>query len=155
MATTANLLGNEIQEVQEDWGNRRDLSAANLFSRSSSKDIHFFRIVVPTESPKIMGLAGIHLLKALQWQSSLTFCLWCGKEGQNEGTVVNHLQTMHYHLGLICAHCLDYFTTSADAMWQHAQLCKSMAAGNDSDREESPPDYVEDDNSDGDLKFTF
>ena len=22
--------------------------------------------------------------------------------------MVNHLWTMHYHLGLICTHCLDY-----------------------------------------------
>ena len=33
---------------------------------------------------------------------------------QNEGTVVNHLQSTHYHLGLICSCCLDYFTTSAE-----------------------------------------
>ena len=75
-----------------------------------------------------MGLEGIHLPKVLQWQSSLTFCLRCRKEGKNEGTVVNHLQTMHYHLGLICTHCLNYFMMSADAMWQ------SMVAGNDDNR---------------------
>ena len=63
-----------------------------------------------------MGLKGIHSPKALQQQSGLTFCPWCGKEGQNKGTIVNHLQTTHYHLGLICVHCLDYFTTSTDAM---------------------------------------
>ena len=60
-----NLLGNEIHEVEEDWGSRRDLYAANWFAKSSSKDIHFFRIVAPNESPKIMGLEGIHLPKAL------------------------------------------------------------------------------------------
>ena len=63
---------------------------------------------------------------------------------------------MHYHLGLICAYFLDYFTTSADVMHWHTQLCKSMAVGNDDDdREESPPDYEEDDNGDKDLKFMF
>ena len=101
-----------------------------------------------------MGLEGIHSPKALQWQSGLTFCLWCGKEGQNEAMMVNHLQTMHYHLGLICACCLNYFTMSTDDMWQHAQLCKSTAASND-DRKESPPDYEEDDNGNGDFKFAF
>ena len=65
MATSTDLLGSEIHEVQEDWGNRRDLWAANQFARSSSKDIHFFRTVVPNESPKIMGLEGIHLPRAL------------------------------------------------------------------------------------------
>ena len=52
-------------------------------------------------------------------------------------------------------HCLDYFTMSADAMLQHALLCKSMGAGNDNDREESPSDYAEDDNSDDDFEFAF
>ena len=27
---------------------------------------------------------------------------WCRKEGQNEGTIVNHLWTTHYRLGLAC-----------------------------------------------------
>ena len=96
-----------------------------------------------------MGLKGIHAPEALQQHSGLTFCPWCGKEGQNEGTVVNHLQTMHYHLGLICTHCLDYSMTSTDAMHWHTQLCRSMAAGNDDDREESPPEYEENENGDG------
>ena len=78
-----------------------------------------------------MGLEGIHLPKALQQQSGLTFCPWCGKEGQNEGMVVNHLWTTHYHLGLICACCINYFTVSADTKWWLTQLCKSTAASDD------------------------
>ena len=70
--------------------------------------------------------------------------------------MVNHLWTMHYHLGLVCACCLDYFTTSADAMHQHSQLCKPTAAGNDDDgREDSPQDYEDDDNGDEDDEFVF
>ena len=53
MATSTNLLGNEIHEVQKDWGGRRDLWAANWFTRSSFRDTHFFRIVTPNELPKI------------------------------------------------------------------------------------------------------
>ena len=155
MATSANLLGNEIHKVQEDWGGKRDLQAANQFARFSSEDIHFFRIVAPNELPKIMGLEGICSPKALQWWSGLTYCPWCGKEGQNEGMVVSHLQIMHYHLDLICTCCLGYFTMGADVVWWHTQLCKYMAAGNDDDWKESPPDYGEDDNSDGDFDFTF
>ena len=102
-----------------------------------------------------MGLEGIHSPEALQWLSGLTFYLWCGKEGQNEGMVLNHLWTMHYHLGLICACCLDYFMMSADTMWQHTQLCKSVVAGNNDDREESPTNYKEDDNGEDDFKFAF
>ena len=156
MATSTYILGNKIHGVQKSFGSRKDLQATNQAARSSSKDIYFLRVVAPTESPKIRGLKGIHSLEALQWQSGLTFCPWCGKEDENEGTVVNHLWTKHYHLGLICAHCLDYFTTSADAMHQHTQLCKSTAASNDDDnREESPPDYEEDDNSNEDFEFVF
>ena len=32
-------------------------------------------------------------------------CLWCGKEGQNEGTVINYLWMMHYKAGLVCKKC--------------------------------------------------
>ena len=149
MATSTNLLGTEIHEVQESWDGRKDLPAANQSAKSSHKDIHFFRVVAPTELLKIMDLKGIHSPKALLWQSSLTFCLWCGKEGQNEGTIVNHMWTMHYYLGLIRACCLEYFTRSTDTMHQHALLCKSMATGDDDDdREDSPPDYEDNDSGD-------
>ena len=67
MATSANLLGTEIHGLQEDCGGRRDLQTTNWLARSSSKDIHFFRIVAPNELLKIMGLEGIHSPKALQW----------------------------------------------------------------------------------------
>ena len=69
--------------------------------------------------------------------------------------VVNHLQTVHYHLELICSCCVEYFTMSMDAMYQHAQLCKPVAAsinGNDDQEEE----YENDDNGrEYDDKFTF
>ena len=61
---------------------------------------------------------------------------------------------MHSHLGLVCACCLDYFTTSTAAMCQHTQLCKPMAAGyDDDDREEG--DYEDNDNGNEDYKFVF
>ena len=63
---------------------------------------------------------------------------------------------MHYHLGLICACCLDNFTTNEEAMCCHAQVCKLSTAGNsdnDDDREEK--DYKDDDNSDEDYEFKF
>ena len=61
---------------------------------------------------------------------------------------------MHYHLGLTCAHCLDYFTTSAGAMHWHAQLCKPTAATDDDDGREEE-DYEDDDNDDKDYEFMF
>ena len=49
-----------------------------------------------------MGLTSIHHPDVLHHFSEVTNCLWCGKEGQNEGTIVNHLQMMHYKIGLVC-----------------------------------------------------
>ena len=37
MATSTNLLGTKIYEVQESWGGRKDLQAANEAAKSSSK----------------------------------------------------------------------------------------------------------------------
>ena len=138
MATSMNLLGTKIHEVPESWVVGR---ISELPTKLLSPDIHFFSVVAPTDLLKIMGLKGIHSPKTFQWQSGLAFCLWCGKECQNEGTIVNHLWIMHDHLGLSCACCLEYFTTSADALCWHAQLCEPMASSdNDDDREDSPPD---------------
>ena len=39
-------------------------------------------------------------------------------------------------------------------MHWHTQLCKPMAAGDD-DREDSPPDFKDDDNGDEDNEFIF
>ena len=35
MATSTNLLGNEIHEVQESWGGMKDLQATNQAAKSS------------------------------------------------------------------------------------------------------------------------
>ena len=57
------------------------------------------------ESPKVMGLMGIHDPDALQCYAGYTYCPWCGKEGQNEVTMVNHLRMTYYRLGLVCDWC--------------------------------------------------
>ena len=55
--------------------------------------------------------------------------------------VVNHLRTIHYHLGLVCTLCMDFFSTSTDAMRWHVYVCKSIAAeDNDHEEEESKND---------------
>ena len=107
---------------------------------------------LPLNCPKIMELKGIPSPKALHWQVGLSFCLWCRKDGKNEGTVVNHLQTSHYCLGLICSWCLKYFMTSANTMWCHSLLCKQTSAGMDSNN-----DQEEESNSDnnGEGNFAF
>ena len=84
-------------------------------------------MVTPTESLSIMGLERIHSPEALCRWGGHSHCPWCAKEGQNEGTIVNHLCTVHYCLGLVCAICLAFFTTSADTMKKHGPHCKDMA----------------------------
>ena len=139
MAISTNLMSTEVYEVQETWDSQKDLGATNQVARASPKGIHFSSIISPTELPKIMGLKGINSSEALWQWGGLTFCPWCSKDGQNEGMVVNHLWTMHYHLGLVCAHCLDYFTTNAEAMHHHDHVLKATTADtsdDDDDREE-------------------
>ena len=78
-----------------------ELKQANCALRSLPKGLKFLHVVPPSESPKVMGLVGIHDPDTLCHFSGITHCPWCGKEGQNEGTMVNHLQTVHYRLGLV------------------------------------------------------
>ena len=151
MATSTNLLDTEVYEVQESWGSQRDLKTTNQVASTLPKDIHFLQIASPMESPKTMGLKGIHSTEALQCRGGLTFCPWCGKEGQNEGMLVNHLGTMHYQLGLICAHCLSYFITNAEAMHCHGHGCKPTTAGTGNDDDYAK--YEDDENGDEDDKF--
>ena len=54
--------------------------------QSLPKGLKFLRVVPTLESPKVMGLVGIHDPDTLQYFASFTYCPWCEKEGQNEGT---------------------------------------------------------------------
>ena len=119
LTTSAGLLDSDVHDVQDMWTGQKYLWATHWVAKTSPKDIQFFQVVPPTKSPKIMGLKGIHYPEALKWQAGLSFCLWCGKEGQNEGTVVIHLRTSHYCLGLVCSWCLEYFITSTNTMHCH------------------------------------
>ena len=75
----------------------------------------------PSELPKIMGLKGVHRPDALCHFVGLTSCPWCGKEGKNEGTVVNHLHTMPYKLGLVCSRCLHFPSITSEAIQHQAK----------------------------------
>ena len=111
MAESTKLLGSSIYKIQEVWKGPDELWQANYALRSLPKGLKFLHAVPPSESPKVMGMVGIHDLDALHCFNGLTHCPWCGKEGQNEGTVVNHLQMVHYRLGLVCDKCNNYPST--------------------------------------------
>ena len=125
------LMGSEIHPIQDQWQGKKELHVANHVAKGSTKNLCYFWVVSPIKSPKIMGLKGIHSLEALKHQACLSFCPWCGKEGQNEGIMVNHLCTRHYYLRLVCEQCLQHFMTPSDRLWHHSQGCKSMHVCND------------------------
>ena len=129
MVDSVGLLKSGIYKVWDAWTGWKDLCSANHAAKASQKNIQFFCVVTPTELPSIMGLEGIHSLEALCRQGDCSHCPWCAKEGQNEGTMVNHLCTVYYYLGLVCSLCLACFTTSADTMRKHRAHCKDMAMG--------------------------
>ena len=66
-----------------------------------------------------MGLTNMHDPDALCHFNGVTYCPWCRKVGQNEGTVVNHLRTMHYNLDLICKKCFGCLSTTSEAIHHH------------------------------------
>ena len=121
MAESAELSDTSIHEIQVVWMGPDELRQANYALRSLLKGLKFLRVVPPSESPKVMGLVGIHDLDTCCHFNGLTHCPWCGKEGQNEGTVVNHLQLVHYRLGLVCNKCSDCLSTSLDTLHHHGQ----------------------------------
>ena len=119
LAVKARLLGTDIHEIQASWTGPEELKQVNYILRSLPKGLKFLRVVPTSESPKVMGLVGIHDPDALQCFAGFTYCPWCGKEGQNEGTVVNHLRTTHYRLGLVCDKCHSCLTTTCDTLHHH------------------------------------
>ena len=119
LAQGAGLLGKFIHEIQVSWNGLEELKHTNYILRSLPKGLKFLRVVSTKESPKIMGLKGIHDSDALQHFASYTYCLWCGKDRQNEGTVINHLRTVHYKLGLICSQCFSCPMVMLDTLHQH------------------------------------
>ena len=119
LAKKAGLLGTDIHEIEASWTGPEELKKANYTLWSLSKGLRFLRVVPTMESPKVMGLMGIHDPDALQHFARFTYCLWCGKEGQNEEMVVNHLRTTHYKLGLVCDKCYGCPTITSDTLCCH------------------------------------
>ena len=131
MAKSTDLLDTAIYKINEVWMGPDELQQANYALRSLPKGLKLFHAVPPSESPKVMGLVGIHDPDALHCFNGLTHFPWCGKEGQNEGTFVNHLQMVHYRLGLVCKKCNNFQPTSSDTLCHHGwQNCQQSGEGN-------------------------
>ena len=130
MIETAGLPGFTIYEIQEAWKGWKELQHSNYVLRTLPKGLRFFHAVSPSESPKVMDLTGIHHPNALHHFNGVTHCPWCRKEGQNEGTVINHLRTVHYKLGLICKRCFCCLSVMSEAIWHHGQKnCQHSVEG--------------------------
>ena len=119
LATSTGLLGTSIYKTQSPWMGPEELKQANYILLSLPKGLKFLWAVPPSQSPKVMGLISIHDPDALCCFSSVTYCPWCRKEGQNKGTVVNHLWTTHYRLGLVCDKCYSCLYTMSDTLCCH------------------------------------
>ena len=130
MAKTTKLLGSAIYEIKEVWKGPDEMQQANYTLRILLKGLKFLRVVPPLECPKVMGLLGIHDPDALCHFNGMTHYPWCQKEGQNEGTIVNHLWTVLYRLSLMCKKCYSYPSTSLDTLHHHGwQNCQPSGEG--------------------------
>ena len=133
LAEKASLLGTGIYKIQACWTGRKELKQANYTLQSLPKGLKFFRVVPTTESPKVMELMGIHDPDALLCFIGFTYCPWCGKEGQNEEMVVNHLRTTHYRLGLVCDKCYGCPTITSNTLHCHGHHnCHQVATSSES-----------------------
>ena len=92
LAQGAGLLGESIHKIQLSWNGPEELKHANYVLQSLPKGLKFLRAVSTKESPKVMGLKGIHDPNALWHFTGYTYHPWCRKDGQNEGTVINQLR---------------------------------------------------------------
>ena len=137
MVDSAGLLDSEVQDTWTGW---KELKYAHCAMMNFPKGLWFFCLVSPLELPKVMGLKGIHHPDALYHHTGLSYCPWYRKEGQNKGTVINHLQTMHYQLGLVCSRCLCFPATTSEVMWHQGQGYKQPGESDGKEEDGGPND---------------
>ena len=118
----AGLLGGSIFEIQWSWKGPEHLQWANYIFQSQPKGLKFSKGGVHQGISQGDGPKGDSQPKALWCFSGYTYCPWCGKSGQNEGTIVNHLRTTHYKLGLICDWCFGCPTMTSDTLCRHGHV---------------------------------
>ena len=107
-----------------------ELEYANYALKTLLKGLKFFHPVFLSESPRVMALTNIHHPDTLCHFNRVTHCSWCRKEGQNEGTIISHLQMTHYKLGLVCKKCFCCPSVTSEAIWHHSQKsCQPSTEG--------------------------
>ena len=130
MIEAAGLLASTIYKIRAVWTGWDELWQGNYALRTLPKGLKFFSTVSLSKSPKVMGLMGIHHLDMLCCFNGITHCPWCGKEGQNEGTIIKHLQRVHYKLGLMCEKCFGCPSIMSEAIHCHGQKkCQTSGEG--------------------------
>ena len=85
LAESAGLLGEAIYEIQLSWTRPEELKEANFTLWSLPKGLRFHRAVPASESPKVMGLRGIHNLDALWHYAGYTYFPGAGRRGRMRG----------------------------------------------------------------------
>ena len=75
MIVATELLGSSIYKIKETWTGLDELQEVNYALRILPKGLKFPRVVSPLESPKVMGLMGIHDPDALCHFYGVTHCL--------------------------------------------------------------------------------
>ena len=71
-----------------------------MLMQTSPKDIQFFPMVSPNESPNIMGLKGVHSLEAYIGEAAAPSAPGVGRRGRNEGTSHEPLENHALSFGL-------------------------------------------------------
>ena len=66
MTKMIDLTGTKIHPVQDQWQGKKELHMASHAVKESAKNLHYFWVVLPVESPKIISLKGIHSPEALK-----------------------------------------------------------------------------------------
>ena len=84
MAKMAGLMGTKIHPVPDQWQVKEELHAANHVTKGPTKNLHYFWVVLPIKSYKIMGLKRIHSPEGLKHQVGL-FLPLVQKGGSKQG----------------------------------------------------------------------
>ena len=65
MIESTSLLSSEIHEIMKSWTGQSVVQYTNYALWTLPKELKFFHLVSPSESPKAMGLTSIHQPHAL------------------------------------------------------------------------------------------